>query len=279
MEKKLKSYIVLTLGISWVITFLFAYLGKLEGGAAIVMLVPGIMALILKLKTEGFSKNIYKNPNAKGVISFIRAALFAIIYPMIIICICAIVAALIFGDPVNKGFLSTLLDFNILSKYVVSAFFSLNIIFALGEEYGWRAFLLPELNKQYSKVKSSTIVGVVWALYHFPVMILLNISSFGIVKAVGLALVQGFAAFVFSYAFSYCYFLSNRVYPSVIMHGFWNMYNPYVLGSVYFGTKGILNLSGPVFLVNGEGVFGIIFGGIASIIFIKLMNKKDEKVF
>lgn len=37
---------------------------------------------------------------------------------------------------------------------------------AIGEEIGWRSFLQPELEKHYSIIISSVIVGVVWGLWH-----------------------------------------------------------------------------------------------------------------
>jgi len=38
----------------------------------------------------------------------------------------------------------------------------------LGEELGWRGFLLPELQRSFSPVKSSLIIGIVWTCWHIP---------------------------------------------------------------------------------------------------------------
>lgn len=38
----------------------------------------------------------------------------------------------------------------------------------LGEELGWRGYLQLELNKRFSLLKSSLIVGVIWAVWHLP---------------------------------------------------------------------------------------------------------------
>ncbi|MDG5493217.1 CPBP family intramembrane glutamic endopeptidase [Psychroserpens sp. SPM9] len=38
----------------------------------------------------------------------------------------------------------------------------------LGEELGWRGFLLPELQKKYSNLKSAILIGVIWFIWHIP---------------------------------------------------------------------------------------------------------------
>ena len=38
----------------------------------------------------------------------------------------------------------------------------------LGEELGWRGFLLPELQKKYPNLKSAILIGVIWFLWHIP---------------------------------------------------------------------------------------------------------------
>lgn len=272
MNTTSKIYIIATLSISWAATFLFSFFGVLMQTVPLIMLVPALVAIVMRISQQGFTLNIFKNPNAKGLSKFLKALLFAVIYPVVIVSICALVGATLYGQKIDTQFIQNLLSYKQLINFVIMAGLSFSTIFAFGEEFGWRAFLLPELCKTNTKVKSSTIVGVVWAFYHFPVMVLLNMNL-GIKKALLLAIVQGTAAFVFSYAFSYCYFISNRVYPAVVMHGFWNIYNPFVLGSIYSGNSGTVLFKGPVFITNGEGIFGIVAGSFAAILFVYLMKR------
>ena len=44
---------------------------------------------------------------------------------------------------------------------------------SLGEEIGWRGFLVPELYKHFSYTKTSFISGVIWVTYHIPIIVLL----------------------------------------------------------------------------------------------------------
>lgn len=43
---------------------------------------------------------------------------------------------------------------------------------ALGEELGWRGFLLPRIQERFNATTSSLIVGVIWALWHIPLWML-----------------------------------------------------------------------------------------------------------
>jgi membrane protease YdiL (CAAX protease family) len=59
-----------------------------------------------------------------------------------------------------------------------------NIIFlliaALGEEIGWRGVALPTLQRKYSPIDSSLILGLFWATWHLPFWILIGtLNSFG----------------------------------------------------------------------------------------------------
>ncbi|MGC8994901.1 MAG: CPBP family intramembrane glutamic endopeptidase [Pyrobaculum sp.] len=43
---------------------------------------------------------------------------------------------------------------------------------AFGEEYGWRGYLLPRLAERWGYLKASFVVGLIWALWHTPAILL-----------------------------------------------------------------------------------------------------------
>ena len=46
-----------------------------------------------------------------------------------------------------------------------------NCATTLGEEIGWRGFLVPELIKRFSFTTTAVLSGVIWALWHVPIII------------------------------------------------------------------------------------------------------------
>ncbi len=53
-------------------------------------------------------------------------------------------------------------------------------VLILGEEVGWRGFLLPYLLHRYPPLTSAMIVGLVWAIWHLPNFLLPNYPHYGL---------------------------------------------------------------------------------------------------
>ncbi len=50
----------------------------------------------------------------------------------------------------------------------------INMIPAVGEEAGWRGFLYPRLRRQFGPVKGQLLGGVIWGVWHWPMMLLVG---------------------------------------------------------------------------------------------------------
>jgi membrane protease YdiL (CAAX protease family) len=44
------------------------------------------------------------------------------------------------------------------------------LFIALGEEPGWRGFLLPRLQRRFGPLRASLVLGAIWALWHLPLL-------------------------------------------------------------------------------------------------------------
>ncbi|OYP44127.1 hypothetical protein CG709_04235, partial [Lachnotalea glycerini] len=54
--------------------------------------------------------------------------------------------------------------------FYILAFLS-SIITAMGEEIGWRGFLLPKMSEIFHPVPTVIICGLIWAVWHYPLLI------------------------------------------------------------------------------------------------------------
>lgn len=284
MTRNSKIFIIVSLLFSWIMTVVVCVVWKKLAAIALIMFCPGITAFIMRLFVKRGQKGIIFNPEAKGFTRLLLGVLYAHAVPVLVITLCAVWAALYFSLSLNSAFFHQLFSADLLWKNIIPTRLASLLVFvsgfitAFGEEYGWRGFLLPELLKSYSKIKASTVVGIVWALFHIPAVFFLNYTSLGMEKALLTTGVQALAAFFLSYVFCQCYLISFRVLPVVLMHRFWNAYNPRILGSVYENKEGLIFRGyDHVLLINGEGVFGVIIGAIFAAVVIFMLYKGNKK--
>ena len=114
----------------------------------------------------------------------------------------------------------------------------------LGEEIGWRGFFIYELRKLFSFSGVSIISGVIWALWHWPIIVyygdnvLLEFATF-IVVIVSM-----------SFMMTYYTFKSNSLWPAAVFHAASNVYIQKILPELVQPQEGA---------APWMGEFGIMF--------------------
>lgn len=96
-----------------------------------------------------------------------------------------------------------------------------NLGSTLGEEIGWRGFLIFELRKVMSFKSLAIVSGIIWAVWHYPIInlmygrgdfLLLHMSAFTIM-IVGMSVIL-----------AYYTFKSKSLWPAAIFHSVHNIY-------------------------------------------------------
>lgn len=93
---------------------------------------------------------------------------------------------------------------------------------ALGEEIGWRGFLVPELSKTASFTTTSLISGIVWSLWHYPILIYGDYNA-GTPTWYGLTCFTVMVISI-SFVFAWMRIKSGSLWTGAILHGSHNLY-------------------------------------------------------
>lgn len=166
LEKEVSVFIALTFLFSSVFYYLIATVadhGWYEFG---LMWCPGLAAIIVSLlyrnSLKGFGWRLGSVPLLFSSYCYPIAQLF-IVYGMI----------WYFGfggfAGFDSNFMTGLAFFPMILMALEGSYYSGRS--ALGEEIGWRGYLVPRLLEHYSPNKVSLFVGAVWALWHFPILL------------------------------------------------------------------------------------------------------------
>jgi membrane protease YdiL (CAAX protease family) len=126
----------------------------------------------------------------------------------------------------------------------------------LGEEIGWRGYLVRRYAKQ--PLTAAAITMPVWALFHVPVIFFTAQRGHYVQNAAFLASIAVQAVIVQA-----IYLRSHSVWPCAVFHLSWNAWNPTFLGDVYAWGPGFF--SGQFWVFNGEGPFGLLLNGAVAL--------------
>jgi membrane protease YdiL (CAAX protease family) len=128
--------------------------------------IPSIVGIILTLVFE----------DKEGIKKlFLSAINIRIGYSSLIIIIVYVIALgslqLMLYDLLGGSF-----DYSQFIKQIPTIF-PLIIFGPLSEEFGWRGFLQKRINKEFSTITGSIIIGVTWSLWHLPLFYMIGTSQ------------------------------------------------------------------------------------------------------
>lgn len=187
--KNIATYLILTLFFCLPVYYMCIRTGKLGGGiisyATIVMWCPAIAALLTcRIRKIPISSLGWKWGNTKyQIMAYCIPLLYAFI-PYLIIWITGAGGFYNheFVKEIGKGMGWELSDGLTIVLYVIlmSSFGMVRSVgSALGEEIGWRGLLTPQLAKINSYTATSLWMGVIWSLYHYPLLLFSNYNTGG----------------------------------------------------------------------------------------------------
>jgi membrane protease YdiL (CAAX protease family) len=210
LKRQIGFFLVTTLALSIVFWILIISAGGLSTAYVIgLMWCPGVAAMATRLVFHrtlkglgwGWGKTRYQ------VASYLLPLAYAgVVY--------ALVWFTVLGER-QPQFGANLLSF----LFIGTAF---SVFTALGEEIGWRGYLVPQLFKVAGFTTTSFISGCIWALWHMPLIVFADYNA----GAPAWYSVICFATMAvgISFAFAWLRIRSGSLWTAVLLHASHNLY-------------------------------------------------------
>jgi len=232
------QYLILTCVVSWIIAGVAILLGlritqtlAYTIFAAAYMCIPAICVIILQILHK---EKPFRNLNISFKLNwwFLIAGIVPFIYTFLTLGINILFPNVSFSAT-QEGWISTLppekaelalqqiLQFHPAVYLLIQlgsaliASYTINAVFAFGEELGWRAYLLKALrHKKFLTV--SLITGIVWGIWHFPLILLGHNYPQNPIAGIGMMIIF---CILLSPMWTYVVIKSKSVITAAIFHG------------------------------------------------------------
>ena len=182
-NKRLIIFLVCTFVIAYILQFAAMFSGNAmvyQVLISISMFAPlGALAISHKgisIKKTGVSWDFRLKGNVKylvlawlmpAVFTVVGAALYFLMFPKEFDISCGMLTASMPIQITMPAWTLVLAQFLGCITYAPA----LNMLFAIGEEAGWRGYLTPELTKRFGRRPALVMSGLIWAVWHFPLII------------------------------------------------------------------------------------------------------------
>jgi membrane protease YdiL (CAAX protease family) len=169
-------FFAMAFGLTWLLQLpaLLAHLGLMAGPAARFMGLVGLgafgpmLAAIIAAWLEGGGPQVRATmqpfgAHRVGALWFLVALLLP--------------GALLVAGRATCALLGLRVDGPWLYPPASAAQIAAMVVFSVGEEVGWRGFALPRLQQQLGPGVASFVIGVLWGLWHGPMLVLAGVTT------------------------------------------------------------------------------------------------------
>ena len=264
-SKALKTFFIMVVCMSAVAEGVIIA-GGVEIFYLILMWIPAISAMVagnIILKEKADEENKEKLHTLLGIKkSKLKYILAGVLIPFVYLLIPYIIYWLM--HPENFGYTGVAFGVvlkDLLPVTVIGIF--VGIPSAIGEEIGWRGFMLPALCERLGEVKTLFVTGLIWAAWHLPLL------AFG-------DYMEGAPVWFKLPAFVLCivpvgiiagYLTYKSIWPATFLHGAHNNFDQMVFDVITIGDD-------KKYFVSETGIFTIICAWIIATAILFIMRRE-----
>jgi len=279
-------FIVLVLVLSWGAVFMLRNFRLLNNPLVAVMALPLLLALAFSL--AGGRRKIarvgWKIPSLKNILPAVFIPIGQVALVVLVAGILDLVSLnpphILFRRPTPSLGLNLalalpalLIPFLLLSPVAILQ----GWLNHLGEEFAWRGYLLKEASLCKKSVPAGVLVsGAVWWAWHLPFFFLSPVlGALPFRQKVLMVALSPFGLLGTAVLYSWIYIRSGSIWAPTLMHLTWNLFRNLLTGSLADGKPGLF--AGDLWIVNGEGVIGIVITGLTGLVLALLWLSRLPK--
>ena len=266
-SKALKTFFIMVVCMSAVAEGVIIA-GGVEIFYLILMWIPAISAIVagnIILKEKADEGNKEKLHTLLGIKkSKLKYILAGVLIPFVYLLIPYIIYWLM--HPENFGYTGVAFGVvlkDLLPVTVIGIF--VGIPSAIGEEIGWRGFMLPALCVRLGEVKTLFVTGLIWAAWHLPLLafgdymegapVWFKLPAF-VLCIVPVGIIAG-----------YMTYKSKSIWPATFLHGAHNNFDQMVFDVITIGDD-------KKYFVSETGIFTIICAWIIATAILFIMRRE-----
>jgi membrane protease YdiL (CAAX protease family) len=244
-----KKYLILAFAIAWALFIPGCILTLMGHASAFVtlsslgMFAPLAAVCILSRGIGQAKTGVKWRPVFKGrwgwwllgwiapiVTTLLGAGLFFLVFPDAFDPTCSEYLTAKVGPEAAKAALSAFTPTTYIVIGCVQALFGafFNMIFAVGEEAGWRGYMYPCLKARFGETKGRIIGGLIWGSWHWPLIVLVGYEyNLGFFNAPWYMVLLGMGAFcivcvALGTVFDFIYEKVGTIWAPALAHGSFN---------------------------------------------------------
>lgn len=256
INREIRTFLVLTFLFS---SFFYYLVGSKEQNGWYffgLMWCPGVAAMVTSFIYKGNLKNFGWR------ITNVRILLGCFMFPIFELCIVyGVIWQFSLGGfaGFENNFITSLTVLPMILMILEGMYFAGRS--ALGEEIGWRGFLVPRLLESNSPNKVSLLVGGIWALWHFPLFL---IGEYGSETPILFQMIC-FGLMIVGSNFVYTWFRikSANLWSGVLLHTTGNLFIFHVFEDLTTNTGNTASWAGET------GIVFAYWGGLLIGLFLK----------
>jgi membrane protease YdiL (CAAX protease family) len=169
-ERNIASFFVLTFFMSsllWILTALTTpFLSKEVPIGTLMVFTPLIAAFILTYRESGIDsakKLLKRSFDYKRITGKIWYVPIFFLMPIIYVSTLGLMSLI--GIPIPESTVPII---------ATPILFLIFFIMALGEEVGWQGYTFDPMEKRWNTLNASIVLGIIWAIWHIPLLVLYN---------------------------------------------------------------------------------------------------------